>query len=223
MIDEVVIPKNKRFVIFDNDGPILDSPLIHLEEFDRLMVDVFGVASDKDRYFQLNGSDWLNTLREFGDVHQVEEFIHRFGQFMIKCQRTVEKFEDVDRCIWRLLKSGISLFVASAASHQTVLESTKRVGVFQYFKSVSGWDNFVDTKEDQIRYFAKKMQTDLHDFASQAMIIEDSIHGIEIADKLGVKPIPIVRYPDAPEIIEQLGPWADEAITSLDQIKLEPR
>lgn len=220
MSEVLKLPDRITQIIFDFDGPILDTPQQHYEAFNERVKEFFGIEPDPEMYFKYNGTNWRISLLEFGTQSRVTAFIDSYRDFMEECQIRAEMFSDVEECLEFHGKAKRCRYIASAAPHHLVKAAVVRLNITSRFMMISGWNDYVSTKPDQFNLFAKwHPMGDYEKFMNSTAMVEDSGHMLKELPKYGIMPIGICRY-NTPEVFcKQVRDATDNVITSLDQLR----
>ena len=184
-----------ELVVFDVDGLMLDTESVWKEAFDQAG-NKFGIQNMGSTLFpQLigkSGRDEKEVLDQYlsQDIQElvIKEW-ERIGYGMLEKEVPVKPglYEMLDF----LEQHHIKMAVATTTRRELTEERLKRVGVYDRFDYVLCGDEVTNRKPDPEIYLSvlKKMDTD----ARNALVLEDSVVGVEAAYRAGID---CIQVPD---------------------------
>ena len=184
-----------ELVVFDVDGLMLDTESVWKEAFDKAG-DKYGIQDMGSTLFlQLigkSGRDEKEVLDRYlsQDIQElvIKEW-ERIGYGMLEKEVPVKS--GLNEILDFLDAHHIKKAVATTTRRELTEERLKRVGVFERFDYVLCGDEVINCKPDPEIYLSvlKKMNTD----AKDALVLEDSIVGVEAAYRAGIE---CIQVPD---------------------------
>jgi HAD superfamily hydrolase (TIGR01509 family) len=195
---------NKRALIFDFDGLILDTETAEVEIWTELYSQV-GLSFNMDAYMHLVGA---NGERGF---HPADPISDRPGEERSNDQVRVEHrrlawektlklqpLEGVVDLIHSAKTKGYTLAIGSSANYDWVSTHLKRLGLFEYFDTIVTFDDVEEAKPAPDIYL--KVLEKLNISGDQAIVLEDSYNGVLAARRAGIRavavPNPITKDQD---------------------------
>lgn len=223
---------NKKVIIFDMDGTLIDSVGIW-NDVDRALIEKLGgdpAASDiqarRDdamRRYHTAENPYLEYCAELGKIYNSpfsakEIFKTRYGIAQHYLKEVMDYKPDADTFIKELKSRGYTLAIASTTRrnnlniYRTINENfLKKAPIDTYFSPVYAREDAVKTKPDPEIYL-KVMET-LGVSAEECLIFEDSLIGLESAKATGAQTVIMYdRYSDDDR--EQLNAMADYTFAS---------
>ncbi|TRX37593.1 HAD family hydrolase [Flavobacterium restrictum] len=177
-------------VIFDMDGVIVDTELVHryayFKQFEELNITVPEVM-----YTSLTGLSTRNTfqkLKQNFDINQeVEDLILRKRAIFNDAfdnKEDLDLLEGVGVLIKNLHQNGIQLIVASSASKVTINRVFTRFNLHQYFSDIVSGEDFPKSKPDPAIFLhAASLSVAPKE---NCIVIEDSTNGVKAANAAGI-------------------------------------
>lgn len=183
-------PKEVKCVIFDMDGVIIDSELLHKKAYFETFKFI-GVSVSDQLYKTLTGSSTINAFQKLVAHFQLdinpEDLVHH------KRKRYIDFFENdpdlhlvkgAEDLIKYLYNKGLKLILASSSAMINIDRVFNRFQLNQYFEAkISGADLTVSKPNPEIFEKAAILaNTPKH----QCIIIEDSDNGVKAANDAGI-------------------------------------
>lgn len=213
-----------KAVIFDFDGVITDSEILHFRAFNEILAQ-FDFQIQKPDYYQkylgLTDKDCYKTLIQEGHlpitVDQVPELV---AQKKVVYKRLAESeghiIEGVRPFLDLLNHHGIIKAICSGALEAEIRYTLSQAGLEDEFVTIVAADHVSVGKPDPEGYsltLSQLRELDPTLTASQCIVIEDSHWGLEAAKDAGMNTIAVTNsYP-----AEQLH-MADRIVNRLDEI-----
>ena len=217
-----------RAVIFDFDGVIVDSEMLHLEAFN-IALAPYGVQITKEQYYKemlgLTDADLFKTLIEKGQISagkaeektllaEKKEAFERLARTKCKTIAGVAEFLET------LRTNNIPAAICSGAllnEIETILEANNLRGYFEVIVSaeqVKRGKPFPDGFLMTLQKLNHKIRPKI--LPAHCVVIEDSMWGLAAAQKAGMKTIAVTNSYDAEELS-----FADKVTETLAKISIE--
>ncbi|MCP4455198.1 MAG: HAD family phosphatase [Planctomycetes bacterium] len=213
-----------KVVIFDFDGVISDSEILHFRAFNEVLAQ-FDFQIQKpdyyERYLGLTDKDCYKTLIKEGHLPiTVDRVPDLVAEKKVIYKKLAESdghiIEGVRPFLDLLNHHGVIKAVCSGALEAEIQFTLAQAGLEQEFVTVVAADHVAVGKPDPEGYnltLTRLREIDPTLTAGQCIVIEDSHWGLEAARGAGMKTIAVTNsYP-----AEQLG-MADQIVANLDQI-----
>jgi len=216
-----------RAVIFDFDGVITDSELLHLRAFNR-MLSKFGIQITKEDYYQdylgLTDLDLLNLLAEKKllkvDAGQIKDLAEEKKQIFEQLAKTEGSIiEGVRDFLEVLRENNIPMAICSGALLAEIELILEKARLRRFFQVIVSAEEVKKGKPDPEGFLVtlQKLNQDRPDpiSAEQCIVIEDSHWGLEAAKSAEMRTVAITNSYDA----EQLA-VAEKIIDHLGQLRM---
>ncbi|WP_281225346.1 HAD family hydrolase [Flavobacterium aquiphilum] len=177
-------------VIFDMDGVIVDTELVHryayYKQFGELSIEV-----PEEIYTSFTGLSTRNTFQRLKDDFQlqqgVEDLILRKRSIFNDAfdnKEDLSLLEGVENLIKDFHKNGMQLIVASSASKETINRVFTRFDLHQYFSHIVSGEDFPQSKpHPAIFEHAASLSVAPKE---NCIVIEDSTNGVKAAKSAGI-------------------------------------
>jgi HAD superfamily hydrolase (TIGR01509 family) len=177
-------------VIFDMDGVIVDTELVHryayFKQFGELNIEV-----PEDMYTSFTGLSTRNTFQILKDYfkleNEVEDMILRKRSIFndaFDSKEDLALLDGVENLIKDFHRNGMQLIVASSASKETINRVFTRFDLHQYFSHIVSGEDFPKSKPDPaIFLYAASLSTVPKE---NCIVIEDSTNGVKAAKDAGI-------------------------------------
>ncbi|MGH1470913.1 MAG: HAD family hydrolase [Cellvibrionaceae bacterium] len=182
--------KNLPLIIFDCDGVLVDSEAIANQVLVK-HIQQLGMNTSEDKaqflYRGLSMATILKKIKKDFDGPLPENFLEDIQRETFSCfRKNLTAIKDVEKNIIELLKKGFKICVASSGSYEKIHLTLSITGLYSYFApdifSASEVRNGKPSP-DLFLFAAEKMGFS----ANQCIVIEDSIPGIQAANRAGMK------------------------------------
>jgi len=216
-----------KVVIFDFDGVITDSEILHFRAFNRILSQ-FNFQIEKTEYYQeylgLTDKDCYKALIEEG---RLPVTLDKIPDLVAQKEVVYKQFAESDGHIIDglhpfldlLNHHGIIKAICSGALEAEIQLTLSQARLEDEFVTVVAADHVSVGKPDPEGYslaLTRLQELDPTLTASQCIVIEDSHWGLEAAKGAGMKTIAVTNsYP-----AEQLG-MADHIVSNLELIRVE--
>jgi len=210
-------------VIFDFDGVITDSEILHLRAFNRVLAQ-FGIEITTKEYYRdylgLTDLDCFRTLAHEGRLklgsHQIEDLVKRKNE-MFKQLATSDSgiIEGVHGFVKMLRQNNIPMAICSGAVRSEIELILEKVGLRDFFEVIVSAEQVKKGKPDPegflltLQKLNEKTKNSIG--PNQCIVIEDSHWGLEAAKAAGMHPVAVTNSYDADQlamgekVIEHLG------------------
>ena len=173
---------NKKLLIFDYDGTIADTNLLHEMSFKEVL-NFRGVTFTYKRIAGMKTIDAINFLLKENKINLSKEKINNLviEKQKIFSNKIEESLKPVDGAVdfLNFVKNKYHLCVASSGSKNNVFKGLKILGLLNYFKYIFCAEDVKNTKPSPEIFF--KVLSKMNLKSEDALIFEDSDKGIESA------------------------------------------
>lgn len=217
-----------RAVIFDFDGVITDSEVLHLRAFNKVLAR-FNLEIDKKDYYTnylgYTDADCFKQLIADGlleiDKRQIPELIEQKNHVFEELARTEGKtIEGVREFLNMLAQSNVPMAICSGALLTEIELLLEDAGLRHFFAVIVSAEHVKKGKPhpDGFLLTLKKLNKDRDDpiEAKQCIVIEDSLWGLQAAKAAGMCSIAVTNSYDA----EQLH-LADRIVDKLIDLSMD--
>lgn len=214
-------------VIFDFDGVITDSEILHFRAFNKVLA-AHGLELAKKEYYThylgLSDIDCFKTLIGEGrlaiEISQIAELIRKKTQLFEKLARTDGKIiEGVRPFLDTLGSSAVPLAICSGALRTEIELILEDSGLRSFFKAIVSAEQVKRGKPhpDGFLLALKKLNERLAGplTAEQCIVIEDSHWGLKAAKAAGMHTIAVTNTYDADQLT-----GAEKIVDRLDRLTL---
>lgn len=174
-----------KYIIWDWNGTLLDDMSYCVSCMNILLENRNMPVVSMERYRSIFTFPVQDYYKELGFDFQKESFDkvgHAFMDLYFKDLQRCDLFLDVKSTLLKFKTLGVQQFVLSAMEQTALERAIEDKGISEYFKAIYGIDNHLAAgKMDRAKLMIKKNNIDI----SQAVIIGDTVHDKEVADKLG--------------------------------------
>ena len=178
----------KKAVIFDMDGVIIDSQPLYYE-FDMNMLKQFGIPATIETPIPYSGLTSVDRMtkykKDFGLGVSVEELIKMSVDSMrdVFLTRDLKPIEGIPELLSYLKNAGLRLGVASSTSHELIEIILRRLDVLHYFEKIVSGEDVKKGKPAPDVYLRAAEAFGLS--PSECVAIEDSVMGMRSAKAAG--------------------------------------
>jgi len=216
-----------RAVIFDFDGVITDSEVLHLRSFNQVLAQHNIKIATKDyykNYLGLTDLDCFKLLARKGqlrlDGRGIENLVKQKNQVFEKLAKTEGRIiEGVRNFLEMLKQNDIPMAICSGALLAEIELILEEVRLRHFFEVIVSAEQVKKGKPNPegflltLQKLNKKTQSPIQ--PNQCIAIEDSHWGLEAAKAAGMHTIAVTNSYDA----EQLAP-AEKIVTQLDELSI---
>jgi beta-phosphoglucomutase len=216
-----------KVVIFDFDGVIADSEILHFRAFNEVLAQ-FNFQIQKPDYYQkylgLTDKDCYKTLIHEGHLPvTVDRVPDLVAQKKVIYKQLAESdghiIDGVRPCLALLNHHGIIKAICSGALEAEIRYTLSQAGLEDEFVTIVAADHVSVGKPDPEGYsltLTQLQELDATLTANQCIVIEDSHWGLEAARSAGMKTIAVTNSYPAKQLT-----MADRIVDRLDQITVD--
>jgi HAD superfamily hydrolase (TIGR01509 family) len=177
-------------VIFDMDGVIVDTELVHRYAYHKQFGEL-DIVVPEEMYTTFTGLSTRNTFQKLKDhfllEQEVEDLILRKRSIFndaFDSKEDLALLEGVENLIKDFHQNGMQLIVASSASKETINRVFTRFDLHQYFTHIVSGEDFPQSKpHPAIFEHAASLSIAPKE---NCIVIEDSTNGIKAAKAAGI-------------------------------------
>lgn len=200
-----------KAVIFDFDGVITDSEMLHLRAFNEALVP-YGINIKKEDYYSeylgLTDRDLLKTLFEKGilktEASELEKILKQKKAIFAKLAKSESQIIDGVREFLQLLSENkIPMAICSGALLGEIELILNQTGLRKYFETIVSAQDVAKGKPDPEGFVLalKKLKENNSSIEPQdCIVIEDSRWGLEAAKAAGMKTVAVTNSYDEKEL-----------------------
>ncbi len=200
-----------KAVIFDFDGVITDSEMLHLRVFNEALVP-YGINIKKEDYYSeylgLTDRDLLKTLFEKGilktEASELEKILKQKKAIFAKLAKSESQIIDGVREFLQLLSENkIPMAICSGALLGEIELILNQTGLRKYFEIIVSAQDVAKGKPDPEGFVLalKKLKENNSSIEPQdCIVIEDSRWGLEAAKAAGMKTVAVTNSYDEKEL-----------------------
>lgn len=185
---------NKKVVIFDMDGVLIDSEPVYLQMF-REFLEKNGCTVDERILKAIAGASAKQTwvyMAEMWKAHIEPEALHQefrrqYPDFQIPYREVL--FAGVKELLEKLRSNGIRIALASSSSKRSIHRMLDETGLKSYFSWIVSGEMFRESKPDPEIYLHMLECIGLP--AKDCVAVEDSTYGIQAAKAAGLDAIAV--------------------------------
>lgn len=199
-----------RAIIFDFDGVITDSEVIHLAAFNRLL-SKYGIEISENEYYKdylgLTDADVIRTLAEkklFGDNPDIDSLVrqkNRIFDDMVKNDSRI--LPDVEKFLQMLRQNKIPMAICSGALMAEIKLILEKAGLRSFFEAIVSAEQVKKGKPHPEGFLLalKKLNEKYRSILpNQCIVIEDSHWGLEAAAAAGMHTIAVTNSYSAEQL-----------------------
>jgi beta-phosphoglucomutase len=216
-----------KAVIFDFDGVITDSEILHLRAFNRVLTQ-YGIEIAKKDYYKeylgLTDVDCFNLIAERNrpklDNQQIENLVKQKNHIFEELAKTEGRIIEGVRDFLQLLKeNNVPMAICSGAVRAEIELILEQARLRHFFAIIVSAEQVKKGKPhpEGLLLTLKKLNSIVTRLIlpGQCIVIEDSHWGLEAANKAGMHTIAVTNSYDA----EQLTP-AEKIVNRLDELSM---
>ncbi len=181
----------KKAVIFDMDGVIIDSEPIHYQINNRIFKDI-GVSISNEEYSTLVGIPlkeiWKKMHFRYALKQPVSQLVIRHRQRIIEYFIQAENLDPIPGSV-ELIKSlkdkGFLIAIASSTTKKIIEIIIDKLQISHLFDQITGGDQIIRGKPAPDIFL--KTAADLGLYHRNCLVIEDSANGVQAAIAAGMK------------------------------------
>lgn len=217
-----------KVVIFDFDGVITDSEILHLRAFNRVLTQ-YGIEIAKKEYYKdylgLTDVDCFNLIAERNrpklDGQQIKNLVKQKNEIFEELAKTEGRIiEGVRDFMQMLQKSNVPMAICSGAVRaeiELILEQARLRSLFAVIVSAEQVKKGKPHPEGFLITLKKLNGVVVSPILpGQCIVIEDSHWGLEAAKKAGMHTIAVTNSYDAVQLS-----MAEKIVTRLDELNMD--
>ncbi len=216
-----------RVVIFDFDGVIVDSEMMHFEAFNRAL-QPYEVQISKEQYFKeylgLTDRDLLKTLVEEGTLAinepQIDEIARKKTDIFEETARIAPIIDGVSEFLELLEQNDITSAICSGALSAEIEMILNNANLRRFFKVIVSAEQVVKGKPapDGFLVTLEKLNEKSSESikANQCVVVEDSHWGLEAAKAAVMHTVAVTNSYGTEELS-----LAEIVVDSLSELKME--
>lgn len=188
-----MIFKNKKAIIWDWNGTLLDDIEICIECMNRLLelrdLDPINTATYRD-VFTFPVREYYRRLGFDFEMEEFEKPAIEFIDLYYNNLHRADLFTSVPDVLNALKERDYHQSILSAMEHERLLLSLKAKNIFSYFDQVAGIDDhYAHSKLDIGKDLLKKINIK----REEILLIGDTIHDFEVAEGLGIEALLVAK------------------------------
>ncbi len=217
-----------RAVIFDFDGVITDSEILHLEAFNRVLAQ-YDVEITVDDYYKdylgLTDVECFKALADEGrlkvETQEIENFVKQKNEIFEETLKADSRIiEGVVDFLAMLRQNSVRMAICSGALLAEIELILKQAQLGHFFEVIVSADEIEKGKPDPEGYLLALERLNQNDnnaiLPDECIVIEDSHWGLEAGKAAGMRTVAITNSYDA----EQLA-LAERIIGRLDELAID--
>jgi beta-phosphoglucomutase len=216
-----------RAVIFDFDGVIVDSEMVHFEAFNKALKS-YEVRISKEQYFEeylgLTDRDLLRTLVKEGRLKinesQIETIARKKTQIFEETAKQAPVIDGVREFLELLEQNDITTAICSGALSAEIGMILKNANLRRFFEVIVSAEQAAKGKPapDGFLITLEKLNEKAHELikANQCVVIEDSRWGLEAAKSAGMHTVAVTNSYGADEL-----KLAEIVVDSLSELTID--
>jgi HAD superfamily hydrolase (TIGR01509 family) len=184
-------------VIFDFDGVIVNSEIIHFE-IEKKLFSELGAEISEEEYFEFAGISEKKTYDHFINKYSLDVTFHKLLDLKIKGflsylseTKELPVVEGVQKLIENLHSDGIILTIGTSGTRQIAEATLDKLGILKYFKLLVTGSEVPKAKPDPEIFL--KILEETNSSPMDTIVIEDTFNGIEAACRAGLKVVGYVN------------------------------
>ncbi len=210
--------KANRAVIFDMDGVLIDTVIIHWRLYNKILAE-YGVHVDDSELSSLVGmslDEQIPVLNERYNVKiKAKEFVDRAEKLKEQALRSLEPKEGVVELLKQLKSANVATAVGTSSSKIAAERQLKQIEIIDFFQSIVGRED-IDHHKPAPDVYLKAAEA-INVLPENCIVVEDAPNGITAAINAGMKSIGICsNYVQAKELSN-----AELVVNSLSDVSME--
>jgi HAD superfamily hydrolase (TIGR01509 family) len=195
---------NCRHYIFDLDGTLVDSLVVHAQCFRHVMQRFFPEALDRfdyERFLGWKTTDVFRVLALPADSQRIRELTAAKQACYQKAvqQGQVYLFAGVKEALQQLQAKGRTLYIVTGGSAPSTLELLAASGLAPYFSGVITGDDVQRSKPHPEPFFRALSQFRLS--PEMVLTVEDSVAGAVASERAGIAAVLVnAQHPDSERV-----------------------
>ncbi|MHC4187956.1 MAG: HAD family hydrolase [Planctomycetota bacterium] len=215
-------------VIFDFDGVITDTEILHLRSFNRVLEQFNIEIALREYYKEYLGYSDIDCIKAVSKRYQLDldeekiyELIHEKSQIFEQVAKNESKIiEGVTDFLATLKKNNVPMAICSGALLVEIELILEDADLRSYFDVIVSAEQVKKGKPDPEGFLLtlKMLNKMLHQhiMAEDCVVVEDSHWGLEAAEAAGMHTLAVTNSYDAEELVK-----ADKIVSKLNEVSLE--
>lgn len=205
---------NKKFVIFDMDGTLIDSMKIW-SNLGREYLRARGISGDIEKEMQeivpLTMREAAELFRERFSLPEDADRIAQemYGLMEEHYKNDIPLKKGIREYLERLKKAGVRMCVASATAEYLMEACLERLGILSWFDFILSCESIHTSKREPKIYFEAARR--LRAVPEETAVYEDVLHAVQTAKKAGFYVVGVYDE-ESDGQWQQIGKAADEVI-----------
>lgn len=208
-----------RAVIFDMDGVLIDTVLLHWRTYNEILAEKYGVSMPVEELHTIIGmslAEQLPILNErFSIAIDADAFIQEANLRKEVAMANLIPKAGVVQLLDELKSNGFLLGVGTSTSEPTATSRLERIGIRTHFDAIVGEESVMRHKPNPEVYL--KVADMLHVAPEACVVFEDAPSGVEAARSAGMKVIAV----STPYVPASRFASADLTVGSLEEVSVE--
>ncbi len=182
------IGKNFKAILFDADGTLYDSTLLHFKAYQSVCKELYGFDFTLELYYEQcvkMSKKPPEILEEYGIACNSDEFYSKKRPLYFEvAKQELRPTYGLKKFLKRLQKSKIPCAIVSGASKNSLIDSIELIGIKGFFHFMISHDDVGEKqKPDPYPYLIASNKLGI--LPKDALAFEDTATGIESAKKAG--------------------------------------
>lgn len=208
-----------KAIIFDFDDTLVDADTLHIEAWEKTLVD-HNIKNFDDfrslRAEKMMGKSSLHNAQLIVEHYKInttpEDFFHKKTKIFIELITRLKLLPGAIHSLKLFKKAGLKLAIATGSPKEYIEKALKQFKIFNYFTTIITSEDVSKGKPDPETYL--KACQELRLLPKECLVIEDATAGVESAKAAGCKCIAIPNKNVSTQDYSQ----ADLVLDSLEKI-----
>ncbi|WP_196593181.1 HAD family hydrolase [Pectinatus sottacetonis] len=178
-----------KAVIFDMDGVIIDSEILHTKTKIETLAE-YGIECSREQclpYFGRSANDFFGDfIRRSGKDISLEKIVARKHELFLNCAAESDNVPAIDgvvELITKLHENGVPLALASSSARRNIETFLKKLNIFSYFNVILSGAELPESKPNPAIYLLAADKLGMA--PCDCVVFEDAAAGVIAAKKAG--------------------------------------